>query len=90
MKSFDEYLVETAAKKSEKKKSDKSSSNKIMAMQDIVNHLKSILADYDISVRRFVWERLTSAKGHELMEKILRNPKTYLSMSEFTQLVTKK
>lgn len=90
MKSFDEYLVETAAKKGEKKKSDKSSSNKIMAMQDIANHLKSILADYDISVRRFVWERLTSAKGHELMEKILRNPKTYLSMSEFTQLVTKK
>lgn len=90
MKSFDEFLVETAAKKDEKKKTDKASSNKIKAMQDIVNHLRSTLADYDISVRRFVWDRLNSTKGHELMEKILRNPKTYLSMSEFTQLVTKK
>jgi hypothetical protein len=95
MRSFQEYLTEaTAAKKKapEKKSTPKkdTSSNKIKAMQSLVNHLRSVLGDYDIVTRRFIWERLTNSKGHELMEKILRNPKTYLSMSEFTQLVTKK
>lgn len=92
MKSYQEYLTEAAAKKTDKKPASKDrSSNKVKAMQDLVDNLKHLLNEYDIVTRKFIWERLTStAKGKELMDKILRNPKTYLSMSEFTQLVTKK
>jgi len=66
------------------------SSNKIKAMSALVDALKSALGEYDISVRHFVWEHLNSPKGKELISKILRNPKTYLSDSEFTKLVEKK
>lgn len=82
MKSYNDYLIEEASK-------DRSSS-KVKAMQDLVDNLKKILDNYDIATRRFVWDRLTSTKGEELMDKILRNPRTYLSDSEFTKLVEKK
>jgi hypothetical protein len=65
----------------------KDSSNKVKAMTDLVNALKSVLDHYDIATRRFVWKRLTTAKGHEIVERLLRNPRTYLSMSEFRKLV---
>lgn len=82
MKSYNDYLIEEASK-------DRGS-NKVKAMQDLVDNLKKILDNYDIATRRFVWDRLTSTKGEELMDKILRNPRTYLSDSEFTKLVEKK
>lgn len=82
MKSYNDYLIEEASK-------DRGSS-KVKAMQDLVDNLKKILDNYDIATRRFVWDRLTSTKGEELMDKILRNPRTYLSDSEFTKLVEKK
>ena len=62
-------------------------SNKIKAITDLVDALKAVLDRYDIATRRFVWKRLTTAKGHELVEKLLRNPRTYLSMSEVRKLV---
>ena len=65
----------------------KDSSNKIKAMTDLVDALRIVLDHYDIATRRFIWKRLTTAKGHELMEKLLRNPRTYLSSSEFRKLV---
>jgi hypothetical protein len=65
----------------------KDCSNKIKAMTDLVDALKAGLEHYDIATRRLVWMRLTAAKGHDLMEKLLRNPRTYLSMSEFRKLV---
>ncbi len=65
----------------------KDSSNKLKAMADLVNALKGVLDHYDIATRRLIWKRLTTAKGHELMEKLLRNPRTYLSVSEFRKLV---
>ena len=65
----------------------KDSSNKIKAITDLVDALKSVLDHYDIATRRVIWKRLTTAKGHELMEKLLRNPRTYLSMSELRKLV---
>ena len=65
----------------------KDSSNKIKAMIDLVNALKAVLDNYDIATRRVIWKRLTTAKGHELMEKLLRNPRTYLSISELRKLV---
>jgi len=65
----------------------KDSSNKIKAMTDLVDALKGVLDHYDIATRRVIWKRLTTAKGHELMEKLLRNPRTYLSMSELRKLV---
>ena len=65
----------------------KDSSNKIKAMTDLVDAMKAVLDHYDIATRRLVWKRLTTAKGHELLEKLLRNPRTYLSMSELRKLV---
>ena len=65
----------------------KDSSNKIRAMTDLVDALKGVLDRYDIATRRVIWKRLTTAKGHELMEKLLRNPRTYLSISELRKLV---
>ena len=80
MKSYQEYIAEGSDR----------SSNKIQAISTLVDTLKSALGKYDISTRHFVWEHLNSPKGKELMQKILRNPKTYLSDSEFTKLVEKK
>lgn len=65
-------------------------SNKTQAISSLVSAIKTALGQYDISTRHFVWEHLNGSKGKELMEKILRNPKTYLSDSEFTKLVEKK
>jgi hypothetical protein len=65
----------------------KDSTNKIKAITDLVNALKGVLNHYDIATRRLVWKRLTTAKGHDLIEKLLRNPRTYLSMSELRKLV---
>lgn len=63
------------------------SSNKLKGMTDLVIALKAVLDQYDLPTRRLIWKRLTSAKGHELVEKLMRNPRTYLSMSEFRKLV---
>lgn len=76
MKSFDEFLVETT-----------DGSNKTKAMSELVSALKKVFNDYDIYTRKFVWTHLNSPKGKELVEKLLRNPKTALSDSEFTKLV---
>jgi hypothetical protein len=65
----------------------KDSSNKIRAMTDLVDALKGVLDHYDIATRRVIWKRLTTAKGHELIEKLLHNPRTYFSMSELRKLV---
>ena len=65
----------------------KDSGNKIKAMTDLVDAMRSVLDHFDIATRRVIWKRLTTAKGHELMEKLLRNPRTYLSMSELRKLV---
>lgn len=80
MESFKEYLNEASDR----------SSNKVKAISDLVDAIKSALGQYDIYVRNFVWEHLNSPKGKELIHKVLRNPKTYLSDSEFTKLVEKK
>ena len=64
----------------------KDSSNKIKAMTDFVDAMKAVLDHYDIAARRFVWRRLMTAKGHELVERLLRNPRTYLSTSELRKL----
>lgn len=66
------------------------SSNKVKAIQTLVNALKESLGQYDILTRRFVWDHLNSPRGHELMDKILRNPKTYFTDSEFIKLVEKR
>jgi hypothetical protein len=65
----------------------KDSTNKVKAMTDLVDALKAVLDHYDVATRRLVWRRLMTAKGHELVEKLLRNPRTYLSVSEFRKLV---
>ena len=65
----------------------KDSSNKVKAMTDLVDALKGVLDHYDIATRRVIWKRLTTAKGQGLIEKLLRNPRTYLSMSELRKLV---
>lgn len=80
MESFKEYINEGKDR----------GSNKVQAISTLVSALKTALNQYDISTRHFIWDHLNSPKGKELMEKILRNPKTYLSDSEFTKLVQKK
>lgn len=81
MKSINEYLIEEASKDH--------SSNKTKAIQEIVDALRKSLDHYDLPTRKFIWDKLTNEKGTELMAKIVKNPKTYLSNSEFTKLVQK-
>jgi hypothetical protein len=64
----------------------KDSSNKIKAMTDLVDAMRAVLDHFDIATRRFVWRRLMTAKGHELVERLLRTPRTYLSTSELRKL----
>lgn len=68
----------------------KNSSNKTKAMTELINAFKKVLDDYDISTRKKVWDSLNSHKGKELINKIVKNPKTYLSNSEFVKLVQKE
>lgn len=77
MKSFNEYRLDEAV----------NSSSKVKSMESLVEALRSWGEKYDIVTRKFVWEHLNSSRGKELMNKILKNPKTYYSNSEFTKLV---
>jgi hypothetical protein len=73
MKTFGEYLTE-ATKKESKTKKDPSSS-RVKCIQDMVAHLKSVFSDYDTSTRKFVWQKLNTAKGKDLIDQLLKNPK---------------
>ena len=84
MQSFHEYSEERGLTEGQ------DSSNKIKGMNDLVTALRNWGNKYDISTRHFVWDHLNSPRGKELMQKILRNPKTYFTDSEFTKLVEKK
>ena len=64
----------------------KDSSNRIKAMTDLVEAMRAVLDHFDIATRRFVWRRLMTAKGHELVERLLRNPRTNVSISEVRKL----
>lgn len=66
------------------------SSSKVKGMESLVDALRTWGEKYDIVTRKFVWEHLNSPRGKELMNKILRNPKTYYTDSEFVKLVEKK
>lgn len=65
------------------------SSNKVKAMTTVVDALRETFGKFDLPTRKKVWEELTSAKGKDLVDKLVRNPKTYLSDSEFIKLVQK-
>lgn len=81
MKSFNEYRGLNE---------DTNSSSKVKGMAALVDAVRTWGEKYDIVTRKFVWEHLNSPRGKELMNKILRNPKTYYTNSEFTKLVEKK
>lgn len=83
MKSYNEFLNESKEKKS-------NSSSKTEGITSLVDSLRSWGEKYDISTRHFVWEHLNTPRGKELMNKILRNPKTTYTNSEFVKLVEKK
>lgn len=103
MKSFNEYLSEkndenlqeatkkASSKKDVKKKASSApSSNRIKGMVALVDSLKKFFGEYDLPTRQFLWDRLTTPKGKELLEKVLRNPHANLTNSVFVQLVTTK
>lgn len=80
----------TPVKKSapvKKPSKDTTSSSRIKCVQAVVENLKKVLGDYDIATRKYVWNKLVSVRGEELMSQIVRYPKTSMSMSEFNKLV---
>lgn len=79
MKNFEEWIITE----------EKNSSNKTKAIIDLVDSLKDVFEKYDVSTRKKIWQEITSTKGKELVDKIVKNPKTYLSDSEFIKLVQK-
>ncbi len=92
-----ESAINEAAKKDSKKEPKKeskakkdASSNRVKCMNDMVAHLKKVFSDYDMSTRKFVWEKLHTPRGKELVDKLLKNPKAYISNSGFVELVTKR
>ena len=78
MKSYEEYLNEAKD----------SSSSKPKAMDAMVEALRSVFEKYDMNTRQSIWKELTSAKGKDLVNKLIRNPKSYLSNSEFVKLLS--
>lgn len=79
MQNFEEWIITEA----------EGSSNKVKAMTTVVHALRQAFDKFDLPTRKKVWGELTSAKGKELVDKLVRNPKTYLSDSEFIKLVQK-
>lgn len=79
MKSYEEYLNEA-----------KDSSSKPKAMDAMVEAIRKVFDNYDMNTRQSIWKELTSAKGKDLVNKLIRNPKTYLSNSEFIKLLSDK
>ena len=79
MKSYKEYKL-----------NETNESSKVKGMASLVDAIRSWGEKYDISTRHFVWDHLDSPRGKELINKLLRNPKTYYTNSEFTKLVEKK
>jgi hypothetical protein len=90
MKTYSEYLIQEEKKETKKETKKDRSSNRTDAMLTLVSALKNALGQYDMPTRNFIWKQINNPKGKELMEKILRNPKTYLSDSEFRKLVQTK
>lgn len=86
MKSIHEFLAE--AKASTAKKKDTVSSSRIKCVQAVVEHLKKALSEYDIATRKYVWDKITSKHGEELISQIVKYPSTSMSMSQFNKLVT--
>jgi ribosomal protein L17 len=78
MKKFDEWMIINE---------EKGSSNKTKAIVEFVDSIKEVFKKLDLATRKKVWQEITSAKGKELVEKLIKNPKTYLSDSEFIKLV---
>ena len=105
MRSYKEFLAEAAANKIEQlneaaakkkepakkaaPKKDKST-DKIDCMQEIVASLKTIFKHYSLGTRQYVWQKLLSTKGKELVGKLVHDPMIYRTTSPFTQLVTDK
>jgi hypothetical protein len=79
MQNFEDWVLSEA----------EGSSNKTKAITTVVHALRAAFEKFDLPTRKKVWDELTSKKGEELMHKIVRNPKTYLSDSEFIKLVQK-
>jgi len=79
MKKFQDWIIQEA----------ENSSNKTKAVVSIVDALRDVFSKYDISTRKKVWDDLSSPKGKELVAKLVKNPKTYLSDSEFVKLIQK-
>jgi hypothetical protein len=88
MRTFQEYLEEATINSVFNEGTVVSSKTK--GIKDLVTAIRKWGEDYDISTRKFVWEHLNSPRGKELINKILRNPKTYYTDSEFVKLVEKK
>lgn len=97
MKSFHEWYMEReplneaakkADKKADKKKGQSPSSSRVKGMGELVDALRKFFQQYDLPTRQFLWDRLTTAKGKEMLEKVLRNPRSPISNSSFVQLVT--
>lgn len=65
----------------------KDTSHRVEAMAELVRALQGIFSRFDVTTRRLLWKRLNTARGHELVEKLLRNPQTNTRMSEFRKLV---
>ena len=61
--------------------------NKDEAVIEFTDSLKSIFSKYSLETRKQIWKALTSEKGKKLIDKIIANPKTNLSDSEFKKLV---
>lgn len=75
MQSWEQYLTEAPTSSSDQK-----------AIEDFVDHIKSLAAKYNRTTLEKVWSAVTSAKGKELVKEIIKNPSK--SPSDLRKLVT--
>ena len=81
MKSFEEFRLDEGKDRS---------TNKVEAMETLFDALRKALDGYSLQTRNFVWDKLNSSKGKNLVDKILKNPKMKISEGEIKKLATNK
>lgn len=81
MKSLEEYLFEA--------KTDRSS-GRFKAMEELIDDLRHFFDKYDLPTRQFIWDKITSKKGLELIDKMIKSPKTRPNDSEFRKIIGSK
>jgi hypothetical protein len=81
MKSFEEFRLDEGKDRS---------TSKVEAMETLFDALRKAFDGYSLATRNFVWDKIQSGKGKNLVEKILKDPKVKISEGEIRKIAINK